>query len=54
MLENETPGTREKIVQFYLELKDKLQNIEQKNEYRECVKCGESTTRTLCKSCLLL
>ncbi len=54
MLENEAPGTREKIVQFYLELKDKLQNTEQKNEYRECVKCGESTTGTLCKSCLLL
>ncbi len=53
-LERDIPGTRDRIVKFYLQLKRVLKELEQNKEIEKCRICGDPTDGNICKSCMLI
>ena len=52
-LEENTPGTRHSILNSYESIKDLLIEKYPPIELNKCSKCGEPTSQTMCKTCML-
>lgn len=56
LMEEKYPGTKHNIISFYDRLRPALRKCfkDEGGEVRECPKCGELTSRKICKVCELL
>ena len=52
-LEENTPGTRHSILNSYESIKDLLVEKYPPIKLNSCIKCGEPTSHTTCKTCIL-
>ncbi len=53
-LERNIPGTKENVINFYLQLKSIFRDLLENRNMRKCRICGEPADGEICKSCMLI